>query len=366
MKFIEPHSRYKDLNIFADEFRKIALAIHDNPNHILTCLDLQAVAFLLNDRDSTTLDRTQYLEALAYGDPGVLLACPGPSLSGITLRELGLPAQIDFFYDYVKKNKSRTCFALTEPNKGSDAAHIESKLIRKNNQYYLHGEKCFFGNGAVADIGVVFAKLADNPIGLRAILLTEDILNSSTVVRETLPQFSLRGAQIATMTFHDTPIPSDNILGVHRSACEIGSLTIVKIFNQFRTGVGALALGQAQGVFDLCYLNHSSYFSISEFESMYLMLQSTRALLHKAASLIEKDPYNGVLVSAAKLQATQSAEKIISWCVKKLPFEVLLCEPWILKASRDVFAWEFMEGTTHIQLKNISRRLDNFFELKAG
>jgi acyl-CoA dehydrogenase len=361
MKFIDPYVRYKNLYAYAETFRGIAMEIHEAPEKIRHYFHLPAIEFLLSDRNSTALERTVYLEALSYGDPGVLLACPGPSLSGVTLRELGTPEQIDFFYDYILKNKSRTCFALTEPNKGSDASRIQSKIIKKNDQYYLNGEKCFFGNGAVAEMGVVFAKLADNPIGLRAVLLTKDLLDSEYIQRESLPQFCLRGAQIAVMNLNDVLIPKENILGVNRSACEVGSYAIVKIFNQFRTGVGALALGQAQAVFDLCYQNHGCFFTASELDEMNEMLASTRFLLHHAAASIDRDPGNGVLVSAAKLQATQSAEKIIRRCVEKMPFDVFISHPWLVKASQDVCAWEFMEGTSQIQLMNISRKLDGIF-----
>ena len=274
------------------------------------------------------------------------------------MRELASPEQLSDFYCILKKKKVRTCFALTEPEKGSDATRIKTQLIKKNNCIYLNGEKCFFGNGAVAEMGIVFAKIANNPIGTRAILLTPDILNSDLVEKEVLPQFSLRGAQIAVMRFNQVEIPAENILGRHLSACQNGSLTIIKIFNQFRTGVGALAIGQAQGVFDICLQRYASYFTKSELSQMNSSLSAARHLLHHAATKIDFDSFDSLSVSAAKVNATATAECVIECCVNQLPFDVLLSEPWIMKSYGDVFCWEFMEGTTQIHRNQVSRQLD--------
>ncbi len=358
-KYIDPNVRYGAvLSDYASSFRKISGVIHENPNRITQYLDLPAVDFLLSDNSSSTLERTQYLEALSYGDPGVLLACPGPSLSGIAMRELASQKQLDDFYSILKHKKIRTCFALTEPEKGSDATRMKTRLIKQHNRFFLKGEKCFFGNGAVAEMGIVFAKIADNPIGMRAILLTPDILNSVLVEKEVLPQFALRGAQIAAMRFNQVEIPAENILGGHLSACQNGSLAFIKVFNQFRTGVGALAIGQAQGVFDLCLQHYSAFFKSADFSWMNSELSISRQLLHRAAKKVDQNKLDGLSVSAAKVNASKTAESVIEYCVNQLPFDVLLSEPWILKSYGDVFCWEFMEGTTHIHRNQISRQLD--------
>ncbi len=358
-KFVDPEIRYgKVFTDYARSFRQIALDIHENPSCITNYFNLPAIDFLVSDDSSTTLGRTHHLEALSYGDPGVLLACPGPSLSGVAMRELGSHEQIRDFYRIVKDKKIRTCFALTEPEKGSDATRIKAKIIKENNRFYLSGKKCFFGNGAVAEMGLVFAKIADNPVGMRAILLTSDILNSDLIEKNTLSQFSLRGAQIAAMRFNHVEIPEENILGAHLSACQNGSLAMIKIFNQFRTGVGALAIGQAQAIFDICYKNYASFFSNLTLNAMHSSLTNARAFLHQSAIKIDHDPMDGLCVSAAKVNATHTAEYVIQQCVDTLPFDVLLSEPWIVKSLGDVFCWEYMEGTTHVHHNQIARQLD--------
>jgi alkylation response protein AidB-like acyl-CoA dehydrogenase len=345
-------ARYAEFSHFC---RRIAFAIDANPHEILQYIHTPAVQFLLSDRDSTALQRTEYLEAFAYGDPGVLLACPGPSLSGLMLRELGLPSEIECFYRTVKETGCHTFFALSEPNKGSDANNIQTRLIKNNTSFYLQGEKSFFGNGVVAQTGIVLARLSDGPLGIRAVWLTQEMMNSSTIEKWALPMFALRGAQISGMRFTQTAISRDQILGHHLSSCENGMLGIMKVFNRLRTGVGALAIGQAQAVYDLTFsLKQKQRHSLrSLFADLDLSLLSARHMLHSAAIKIDSDPLLSSPVSLAKANATQVAETVITQCMNLCSLDDLMTTPWLMKAYRDIFCFEYMEGTSNMQKKQI-------------
>src|SRR3990167_4704932 len=144
MNFVK--TRNESVNLF----RKLALEIDKNPSAISQHLDAPIFEKLCLDQVSTCLERTQLMETLSYGDAGVSLAAPGPSLAGLMLRELGLPEQIDAFYSKLSEESMHTFFALTEPNKGSDASGIETKLTSchgNSQKFLLNGVKCFFGNG---------------------------------------------------------------------------------------------------------------------------------------------------------------------------------------------------------------------------
>jgi acyl-CoA dehydrogenase len=355
----DPSVRYGEkLYGYAMDFRKIALVIDESPMQIKQYVDLEGVQFLLSDTESSAYDRTCYLEALSYGDPGVVLASPGPSLSGLMLRALGTETQIQQFYQDMQTQKMRTFFALTEPNKGSDANHIETRLIKNSDGYVLHGQKCFFGNGAVAETGIVLAKIGDGPLGMRAIWMTPDTLSAHGVQRKTLDMFALRGAQIAAISFDHVIIPDTCILGNNTSACKNGLLSVMTVFNQLRTGVGALALGQAQGVYDLAYQYYkdSSIYS-AIFLNMNGALTLAREALHQAAHQCDQNPFDFYATSAAKVIATRTAEQVISHCIDIFSYEMLLENPWVMKSYSDVFCWEYMEGTSVIQKMQLKSRL---------
>lgn len=372
--YSSPDKRYGNtLCSYLMDFRSIALLVDSDPMAIKQYVKLPGIQFLLSDCDSSALERTRYLEAFSYGDPGVLLASPGPSLSGLMLRELGTQAQIDDFYSMIKAHHMRTFFALTEPNKGSDANHIETELKKINKtDYFLHGQKCFFGNGAVAETGIVLARINSGPVGIRAVWLTPDLLLQSSVLRETLSISALRGSQIAIMKLDNLKIPTSAILGSHRSACENGLLGILKVFNRLRTGVGALAIGQAQAVYDLVYLNNltSLKSTCSFFSCLYAKLESARNALHYAAKSVDDNPFSFEVVSASKIIATRTAQNVIDACISVSSFENLLENPWLMKSYRDAFCWEYMEGTTAIQkiqlYKKISEKSQGVYDAKLS
>ena len=362
LPYIAPEVRYGvKLAEYAQFFRDIALEVDSNPDYIFEFKHHPAVQFVMQDRDSTAQSRTEYFEALAYGDPGVLMTCPGPSLSGLVFRELGTQAQQDYFFTHIRNNHSRTFFGLTEPNAGSDAAALGCTLEKRSGRYYLNGEKGLFGNGAVGDMGVVFARTAPGPLGIRAVFLSPELMLSthSWIKRTSVPMTGLRAAQIGYMRFEQCPIAIEHVLGSHKKPMEYGMMAIIKTFNRLRTGVGGLALGQAQAVLDFVYhnLTHDSNFPRQLYRNLFYQVSSARTLLIEAATIVENNPYDSYHISVAKIQATKTAERVVMSCIAHLPATILLENAWLAKCYRDCFAWEYMEGTSHMQLTNVYQRL---------
>ena len=344
-----------DILTLALPLRKAALAIDENPQKINDYFDLKAVRFLADDMFRSTVSRTQHMEIFSYGDPGVLLALPGPSLSGIALHALGTERQITQFSQYVK-DKKRTFFAITEPTIGSDPTNIKTRLLRKNNQYYLSGEKAFVGNAAAGDLGVVFASMGDHPLSLCFVYLTPKEMQHLGVTRSSLPMYGLRGAQIGCMRFDDVFIPYENILGLHKNPVSRGFLALQTIFMQFRPAVGALALGLAQAVLEYAVENHLSVTN-TLLKKHVEQLSAVRNLLQKAALSVDHKSMDIALISMAKREAVLAAEKCVSEMVAHISFAQLLEHPWLHKAYRDVFCFEYMEGTSGVHLGVIANLL---------
>lgn len=363
--------RYGDaLAADATFFREIAFAVDSNPEEITKYYDHSAVGKFTKDRKSSCLERTKVFEAGAYGDAGVLLASPGPSLSGLMLRELGTVAQQELFFDYVESTKARTFLAVTEPNHGSDANNMCTFLLpdrSSTDHYLLKGEKCLVGNGACASIGVVIARTSLNPLGINAVLLTPDMLQvDSTVVndhlvRKPLPTFGLAGAQLAQLIFNEYPIEKKCLLGQHLSAVNRGMLAVIKTFNRMRPSVAALALGLAQAVLDYIYMERVQFNSHEEslFIRLTTLVNTARHLLHMAAATIDSNPLATVTASLAKVKATAVAETVTTQCWQFFGKGAFYEHPWLAKWYRDSFGFEYMEGTTNIHKKNICQEYIN-------
>ena len=119
------------------------------------------------------LERVVFFEELAYGDAGLTLACPGPSMSGVVVSGLGLPDQQGRFFGRILAEPTWTFFALTEPGKGSDALALETALTPAGEPgaWRLDGAKRYIGNGTRAQLGVVFARSRPGPLGIEAVLI---------------------------------------------------------------------------------------------------------------------------------------------------------------------------------------------------
>ena len=83
------------------------------------------------------------------------------------------------------------------------------------------------------------------------------------------------------------------------------------------------------------------------------MLARARSLNLAAATLVDEDPTQGALVSLAKTGATEAVERIARILSRRLPAAALVEHPWLTKSLADVYAYEYMEGVTPVQLVNV-------------
>lgn len=349
-------------------FRKIMFTIGQSPEKIVDFLDFPGIARLATDRDSTALERVQLIEALAYGDSGVLLACPGPSLAGLMLRELGSPEQQHSFFDYVERHRCTTFLAVTEPNKGSDAGQMQTRLEKADDEsFHIYGEKWLVGHGADAPLGVVVARTSPGPLGICAVLLSPEILQNAgdTLYREHLNTLGLKGARLSRLVFNGVKIYKKDIIGYHLSPMQRGMMALIKTFNQMRPGVASFAIGQAQATLD--YAKTHMPLSYSQKHQIALLnseLKSARVLLHEAAKRVDNNKHDSAFSSLSKVKATGIVEKITEY-VSMLFGVRIFDHPLLIKYQMDAYGYEYMEGTSHIQLKQVYQGFMNkAFDLK--
>lgn len=329
-------------------YRENAAAVPDDPDLVLRHLDHPAVAQKIEaEFDADTRRRAMMFEALSYGDPSFLLTTPGPSLSGVLLEALGTAQQRDEFQRFVTGTRCRTFFAVTEPGRGSDAAHLETTL----RDGRLHGEKMLFGNGASAPIGTVLARAEAGPLGMVAVLLTPDLLTGDAVDRRALDMFAMPGAELSHLRLDGLRVPPEAVLGRHLKPVERGMMGMLTTFHRFRPGVAAMALGHGQAVVD--YVRDYVDPEHPDLDRFDAVLAQARALNAAAAREVDESPLRGALASLAKQRATAAAEEVVVTLSRDLAVTALIGHPWLARALTDAFAFEFMEGTTAIQLANV-------------
>ncbi|MGW7077322.1 acyl-CoA dehydrogenase family protein [Streptomyces sp. NPDC054866] len=361
---------------WAEDLRAGALELDRDPEAIHRHLDLPAVRFLAGhevppdwDRSGpeagsgpahglATLERVLVSEELARGDAGMMLASPGASMCGVLLSILGSQEQRDWVYGRLAERPRWTCFALTEPERGSAIGEMTTTLTPVGDgSYVLDGVKRYVGNAARADVGAVFARVAGTDrLGVMAVLVdTAD----HGFHAEPLPTVGLRGVQLTHIRLDSVRVPAERVLGAHLPPTRRGMWSIVAVFNQLRPSVAAIAIGIARAAHEYV-AEHRRELRGAErelFDALGQRIDAARQLTYRAALAVDARPSAGHLASAAKARACELAEDVTMRSLGFFGPGARLDHPLLDKLARDARGVEFMEGTRTIQKLNLFQGL---------
>ncbi len=157
-------------------------------------------------------------------------------------------AQLDAYMPAIISGELITAVAVTEPDAGSDVAGIKTHARRDGDDWVINGSKMFITNGILADLVIVAAKTDPNVKGSRGItmfLVARDTPGFS--VGRRLEKMGWRCSDTAELVFDNCRVPSRNILGEENK----GFYAVMKNFQNERTVIAALAMGEAQKALDL-------------------------------------------------------------------------------------------------------------------
>lgn len=360
VKYLKPNERYGELIASEIPFlRNLSLLIDESPDLVLQHLDRPLFKKVLSHLHDSCYEKLRLYEGIAYGDLGALFAMPRPCLSGLFLKEIGSVEQQNFYQKFLLEHKPKTFFAVTEPDFGSDAVNMQTKLTRKNNganDYVLNGEKWLFGNAAVGKIGVVLARTSSGPLGITGILLTPDDTLKNHIWRNSLSLGGMRPSSLGYAKYSDYPIMQNDLIGTHVNPIERGTITLVKTFNKMRICICGLALGVAQALID--YVTEQAGDILSEriaceLKELQEEINYYRFLIYDLAKILENAPLETGQVSILKYKSTRLLEKTARQAVKWMGRGVLIRDPWLALICRNAFALEYTDGTTIIHQKNI-------------
>lgn len=294
---------------------------------------------------------------------GVILAVHN-SLVQNPLIYFGNQEQKEKYLPLLARGEKIGAFALTEPKAGSDVASIETSAVLKGDNYILNGGKIFITNGIIADIFIVFA-LTDKSKGVKGL--------SAFIVEKNTPGFSvgkhedlmgIRASMNAPLTFEDCLIPKENLLSQEGQGFKIAMHTL----DRGRIGIGAQALGIAQGALELAvkYSKERMQFgqTISSFQMVQEMLvemaveiQAARLLVYQAASLKDQGKPFVKESSMCKLYASETAMRCSNKALQIHGGYGYTKDYPIERYFRDAKITEIYEGTNEIQKLIIAKSL---------
>ncbi|GHO83036.1 acyl-CoA dehydrogenase [Dictyobacter formicarum] len=294
---------------------------------------------------------------------GLLLAVQ--QLGSLPILLFGNEQQKQKYFPRLATGEWLAAFGLTEAGSGSDAAAMTTTAVRKGDTYILNGSKRFITNGGLAQVNSVFAQ-TDASKGTRGI--------SAFIVEKDFPGFSvgriedkmgIKGSQTAELIFNNCEVPAENLLGREGDGFKLAMMTL----DRTRPGIGAQAVGIAQGALDLAvaYSKQRVQFNkpIAENQGIQFMLadmatsvEAARLLVYNAAEMIDRGDKNfGKYSAMAKMFASDAAISVTNDAIQVLGGYGYMKEYPAERMMRDAKITQIYEGTNQIQRLVIARSL---------
>jgi alkylation response protein AidB-like acyl-CoA dehydrogenase len=249
------------------------------------------------------------------------------------------------------------CFALTEPEAGSDAAAIAASAERVDGGYRLSGHKQWVTNGRVAGAMVVFARA---PEGVTAYIVGLDAEGIS--FGKHAKKMGVISATTDDVLLDNVFVPEEDRLGEEGRGLSVALGTL----DSGRIGIAAQAIGIAEAAFRYAadYASRRTTFGkpIAEHQAvafkladMQTKVRAARLLTHEAAWMKDRGVRVTEAGARAKLYASQVANEVTYDAVQVLGGYGYMKDHPVERYYRDARVTEIYEGTSEIQRLVISR-----------
>jgi alkylation response protein AidB-like acyl-CoA dehydrogenase len=253
-------------------------------------------------------------------------------------------------------------YALSEASSGSDAFALQTRAVKRGEDYILNGHKLWITNAKEAGLFIVFATLdpAAGYKGITAFLVEKDAPGFTLGKKE--DKLGIRASSTCALIFNDCIVPAAQILGDPGKGYKIAIGTL----NEGRIGIGSQMLGLAAGAWGHAakWARERKQFgkALVEFQAMQFQLaematdiEAARLLVYNAARL--KDAQLDFLKEAAmcKYFASQVAERVASLAVEVFGGSGFVKDYPVEKLYRDAKIGKIYEGTSFMQLATIAK-----------
>jgi butyryl-CoA dehydrogenase len=248
------------------------------------------------------------------------------------------------------------CYALTEPQAGSNAAALQTKAQKKNDKYVINGTKAWITNGGVADAAIVYVNTdpAKGEKGITALVVEKGTPGFKVGKEE--KKLGINATACSELVFTDCEVPEGNRIGNEGEGYKVALSTL----DGGRIGIASQATGIAQGAFEaaLKWSQERMAFGhpISQFQAIQFMLadmsteiDAARLLVRKAAWKQDSGSRFSLEASVAKLFASEMATRVTHKAIQIHGGYGYSKEYPVERAYRDARITEIYEGTSEIQ-----------------
>jgi acyl-CoA dehydrogenase len=277
----------------------------------------------------------------------------------------GSEAQKARWMGKIVRGEAICAVAVTEPDAGSDVKGIRTTARRTGDGYVLNGAKMFITNGVHADLYCVAAKTGPIDGGSKAI--TMFLVEKGTPgfrVGRALDKHGWRSSDTAELIFEDCLVPHDAVLGDEGG----GFYAIMKNFQNERTVIGAMAMGEAQAALDLTidYLKTRRAFGAPLWEKQAIRqriatraaeVEAGRQLVYSAAWRDAQGHDVTREVSMAKAYCGNLVNAVMYDCLQFHGGSGFMRESTIERMARDARVQSIGGGASEVMLEEVAKRL---------
>ncbi|MCL0053361.1 acyl-CoA dehydrogenase family protein [Dehalococcoidales bacterium] len=296
------------------------------------------------------------VEELSRICSGVAISYAASALGSFPLLEYGTEDQKRKYLPDIASGKKLAAFALTEATAGSDASAIKTTAEPTKGGYILNGTKQFITNGGEAELYTVIALTAKErgARGASAFLVEKDTPGFSFGKKE--KKMGIRASSTRELIFRNCLVPEENMIGREG----MGFIMTMRLLDQSRPGVGAQAVGLAQGALEAAvdYAQQRIQFghpiiSIQAVQHMLadmaIQVEAARLLVYAAARTIDSGAKNFTEEAAmAKVFASDTAMRVTTDAVQIFGGAGYMRDYPIEKMMRDAKITQIYEGTNQV------------------
>jgi acyl-CoA dehydrogenase len=307
------------------------------------------------------LDGCLIEEELGWGCSGIgtSIACNGLATAPIAI---GASEELKKKYlGMLTEAPLYASFCLTEPDAGSDVSGMRTSAKKVGDKWVINGSKCFITNGGYASYYTVYAK-TDKDAGHRGISAFIVPKDDTVTVDKKEDKMGQRASNTATITFNDTEIPADHLIGEENKGFKIAMMTL----DRTRPGVAAMATGIARAAFEFAtnYSKERVQFGvpIAMHQAIQFMIADMATKVHlsrlatwNSAVLLDQGKRNTLESSHAKRFAADSAMEVATDAVQVYGGYGFIKDYPVEKLMRDAKIMQLYEGTSQIQRLVIAR-----------
>ena len=294
--------------------------------------------------------------------PHVLGELSGPPRLGALVRS-ATPEQMQRLVLPVARAEKAICFAITEPEAGSDAGAVQTRAEPDGDGFVLNGTKRFISGAPFCDMAIVIAATGTDPARRET---------TAFLVERDRPGFRVEAgyktlagqSHTGNIVLQDCRIPAANQLGERGRglALALGRITVNRLLHcPAMLGLASLALKDAR---DHALQRRQFGQPIAQFQAVQHLLAdmatdlaAARALMLSVARRLQHDADARAEASMAKLFCSEAAFRIADRAVQVLGGEGIVQGSRVEFLFRLLRMYRVLTGTSEIQRNTIAREL---------